>query len=148
MHTRGVDYDDIVLTVLYAKGGGWIGLAKSNDLQKMFTQSANLKISGIKSGSMKILKYLTKELPRCPYLPYPWLESLQIARPRFRKFTIKYIGNIKTAQPRSWLHNTNYPEWALSKQNQQNRHSVGFLLDFNSLLGLYYWLKPYLLTIL
>ena len=29
------------------------------------------------------------------------------ARPRFRKFTIKYIGNIKTAQPRSRLHDTN-----------------------------------------
>ena len=40
-----------------------------------------------------------------------WLEILQIACLRFQTLTIKYIGNIKTAQPRSQLHNTNFPDW-------------------------------------
>ena len=39
------------------------------------------------------------------------LESLLIACLRLQKITIKYIGNIKTAQARSWLHNTNFPDW-------------------------------------
>ena len=39
------------------------------------------------------------------------LESLQIARPRFRKFTISYIGNIKIACPISQLQDTNFPDW-------------------------------------
>ena len=39
------------------------------------------------------------------------LESLQISRPRFRKFTINYIGNIKIVCPRSRLQDTNFPDW-------------------------------------
>ena len=37
------------------------------------------------------------------------LESLEIARPRFRKFNSKYIESIKIARPR----NTNFPQWEI-----------------------------------
>ena len=39
------------------------------------------------------------------------LERLQIACPRFRKFTISSIGNIKIARPRSQLQDTFVGEW-------------------------------------
>ena len=42
------------------------------------------------------------------------LESLQIACPRFQKFTTNYIRNIKTACPRSRLQDTNFPDlWSV-----------------------------------
>ena len=42
------------------------------------------------------------------------LESLQFAGPRFRKFTIDYVGNIKIARPRSRLQDTNFPDWSVT----------------------------------
>ena len=45
----------------------------------------------------------------------------------FDKFTINYIGNIKTARPRSRLQDTNFPDWCTYVyycSNQNNIHSV------------------------
>ena len=47
------------------------------------------------------------------------LESLQIACPRFRKFTTSYVGNVKIARPRSRLQDTNFPDWYNGKQTKQ-----------------------------
>jgi hypothetical protein len=44
---------------------------------------------------------------------YPRLESLEVGRPRLWKFNSKYIGNIKTAHPRSWLRVANFPDWCI-----------------------------------
>jgi hypothetical protein len=46
----------------------------------------------------------------------PWLESLEIAQGRFRKFNSKYIESIQSARGISPPRNTNFPHWVPSSE--------------------------------
>jgi hypothetical protein len=46
------------------------------------------------------------------YWQSTWLESLEIARGRFRKLNSKYTESIESAWRISPPHNTNFPHWA------------------------------------
>ena len=52
--------------------------------------------------------------PNVLWVTLPRLEKLQIVCPRFRKFTINYIGNIKIPCPRSRLQDRNFPDWHIA----------------------------------